>query len=234
MSAAPHGFDGGLATPEGVAHEDWPVSCRTCFAMRESNNNMRLCANRFGRSYGLHPTMTPTKNIRVVFALVLILVVVCFAGCRQKRESTAAYWHENSTEMKEFVQQTDKLCVAYRNAYLTNNYDQAKQCLEQIIQLVESAKLEPQGAAHDRFMGYCRLYVLEHRAWKDDSAEFYLVEARYWLLKELYFHESEEVAGQNLKAFTSEKMVELVDKADHVTSSTVAGKTVYKQSDGNQ
>jgi len=177
---------------------------------------------------------TIAKSMRVVFALVFVLTAVCFAGCRQKRESADAYWRENSTEMKEFLQQTDKLYIAYRDAYLTNNYEQAKQCLEQTIQLVESARLGPQGAAQCHFMTYCRLYVLEHRAEKEDSAEFCLVQARYWLLKKLYLHESEELAGQDLKAFTAEKMVEFVDKADHRTTNTVAGKIEQNQSDGNQ
>lgn len=63
MPAALHGFDRGLGTAEGVAHEDWPISCQSCCAMREGNENMRLCANRFGRSYGLTPTpYTLTKR----------------------------------------------------------------------------------------------------------------------------------------------------------------------------
>jgi len=158
--------------------------------------------------------MKVIQRMRAGFPLICVLVaipaVVLLNACHHGKDD--GFWREESKEMKQFGQQTDKLY----HTYLDGDRDQARRSLQGTIQLIEEAQLPPHGKAHTLFVTYCRLSVLEKKAGNDALAENYLLKTRYWYLRELEIDgKSVDQTSDAVKAFTGDKAQQLVQKLDN-------------------
>jgi hypothetical protein len=136
-----------------------------------------------------------------VFGVTFILVLGSLLGCRGQTAS-----------QKQVLEQTERLYQKYLEA----DPAEAKKCLEDEIALLEkSTVLDRSGRAHDLFMTFSRLYVLEAAAGDKDRADAALIKARYWNL--LRFELSgvpTEKAIVEVRSFTPEKTKKIIENAD--------------------
>jgi hypothetical protein len=140
-----------------------------------------------------------------------------------------------STDSKklELNQDAERL---YR-AYLEDNVNEARQNLQQILDLFQSPKAEVlarDARAHTLYVSYARLYLLEKRAGRKDNAEAALVKARYWGLESYELSEdgwkTRVPLGEFMSATGPDRIAEMIDKLDKTASSGRGPK--YAQASG--
>lgn len=111
--------------------------------------------------------------------LVFIFAVLILTGCTSERQALVS----EQTAYENLLKRTDRL---YK-VYFDGGRENARRSLQEIISLVENAKLAAQvqnGRAGVLFLAYGRLYALDHRAGSSNSAQIDLVNARYWCLRQ--------------------------------------------------
>jgi hypothetical protein len=126
------------------------------------------------------------------------------AGCHEhvKPQANAA---------QDFLKRVDLLY----DAYLGGNQEEAKQSLNEAIQLAKDADLPLNDKAHSLTMNYQRLYVLERRAGHKSLAEAALVRARYWLLEEAESgNNTTQDADEFVMSKTGDVIMDFVDAWD--------------------
>jgi hypothetical protein len=150
-----------------------------------------------------------SAGVGSISIFVAVLVVTLSTSCHPGRNDQL--WREDSTEMKEFTQQLDRLY----QAYLGGDSNQGRSGLQETILRIENAKLSPHGEAHGLFLTYCRLSVLEKKAGNEAASDINLLKARYWFLRrsEIDGDSAQEISGA-VKMFTFDKAQELVEKLD--------------------
>src|SRR5579863_443098 len=137
-------------------------------------------------------------------ALISMLALLVFAGCDPEQIAR-----------DNLLKQTDSL---YR-VYINGGRDEARRSLQEAVRLIENTPVSPpfqKGQAWSLFLGYARLYALEHRAGSNDMAQIYFVKARYWCLREEEL-DGDSPSGCNAylaKFATEDKMLEFIDKWD--------------------
>jgi len=139
---------------------------------------------------------------------LLLLVLAILSGCASEE-----------ARRRELGKQTDELYAAY----LDGGRDEARRSIVQANRLVEEASIShfEENRAFALFLGYGRLYALDHRAGNNELAELDLIKARYWALRSSEAHGDTptEVAKYVDRFATSDRLLEFIDtwerKANH-------------------
>lgn len=81
--------------------------------------------------------------------------------------------------------------------------------------MLDDGNLNARADAHGRFMTYARLYVLCKNTRQEGEAEAYLVDTRYWLLRERELSGYPETnAGTFVSSWDSDKVLSFIMKWD--------------------
>ena len=148
------------------------------------------------------------SRMSLVFILALFLAMNFLLGCSAKHSKIVP----SEDEMKAFYNEEEKLSVPY----WTGNVDQARQSLNQTIQLIKQSNgLSFSAQAGFLYIEYARLYVLEKRAGNKADAELALSKAKFWRIRNLNPSEAlDDSAIVKIMSDTPELMVKYIDVLD--------------------
>lgn len=148
--------------------------------------------------------LTNTAICSVIMRVVFVLVVVCsISGCRPEGKKKEDELFAKSQALFE--------------QYLVTDVSRARQNLRSEIELLENAGIQtdPLRRATILFLECARLYVLETRCGNREEADVALMKTQYWNLRRF---EIDAKGGTpnftELKTFTIERIVAMVDKSD--------------------
>jgi len=130
-----------------------------------------------------------------------------YFGCHAKHEQI----NESPSPDDAYLKKTDELY----DKYLNGDRNQAKQSLEDLINITETAKLTPFGHANMLFRVYSRLYAFEKRTGNQKLADAAFVKVRYWLLQQhKSIGQSDSQAAKEVEQYTPEQCLAEVDEWD--------------------
>jgi hypothetical protein len=144
--------------------------------------------------------------------LPVLIALSGSCGCQPEEQDNLKAAREANDSIMAL---NEKLGEMY-HAYLAGNREEARQNIEQAVSVIENSNAPLLVKAHDQWLGYSRLYVLQRRSGNEILAEASLLKARYWLLRkhELAGTNSEKAARAVFQWFTADKCVEIVDQWD--------------------
>jgi len=144
--------------------------------------------------------------------LALAIALAGLLGCESEESVQDRAIREANAKVMAVGKKLDPLY----QTYLTGTRDQAEMSLKQMLSHVEGSDEPPKVQAHDLWLTYSRLYVLEKRGGNEALAQAYLLKARYWLLRkaELGGADAEKAATEVFGWFTPDKCTEIVDHWD--------------------
>lgn len=154
----------------------------------------------------------PRRGLESSLVLVLATVLFGLLGCESKDSAQDREVREANAKVEAVREKVDPL---YR-AYLTGSREEARNSLRQILTIIEASDERPAVQAHDLWLTYSRLYVLERRAGNDSLAQAYLLRARHWLLRkaELGGDDAEKAAREVFSWFSPDNCMDIVDHWD--------------------
>ena len=99
--------------------------------------------------------------------------------------------------------------------YLTGDAEQARQSLLKSVRLIETMKFAEDKRAEGLCLSYGRLYMLETRMGRTQTAAAYWLKSQYWLLRKYeLWHWQEDVAASEVLSRTPQHTMEMLDTFD--------------------
>jgi hypothetical protein len=141
----------------------------------------------------------------LLFPYLAVVLSISLLGCVPNQANT-------TRQRQQLLKEQDRLYDSYLAADATH----ARGLLEQKIRLLEGdTTLVRAGWAHDLYLDFARLYVLESKTGNPDAADADLIKARYWLLRgcELEGMPTKQVI-EEVRRVNGEHLTEMVTHQD--------------------
>jgi hypothetical protein len=139
-----------------------------------------------------------TRECFISSALALVVITGC---------------HSESARRQELGRRTGDLY----EIYLNGTREDARRSIVEANRLIEQASFSDweENRAFALFLGYGRLYSVDHRAGSNDLAQADLIKARYWALRSSEFHgDAASEADRYVEKFAGDgdKLLTFIDK----------------------